>query len=110
MNYTMTAPCAECPFLRSMGFTFERLSTFAGHEFPCHKTAKCDEDTGDFLAKAKSLHCAGALIFNEKREQPHQMMRIAGRVGLYDPAKLDMNVDVGSDPVDYRRPHIGERT
>jgi hypothetical protein len=37
------------------------------------------------------------LIFNEKREQPHQMMRICERLGMYDMTKLDMEADVRED-------------
>lgn len=91
MKYTMTKPCDACPFLKAMkrGFTIRRLHQFSKGEFPCHKTADTDEETSDFIARADSQHCAGALIFLEKREKPHQMMRIAERLGLYDMRKLD---------------------
>lgn len=98
MKYTMTTPCDECPFLKSMshGFTLRRLSQFASGEFPCHKSAKVDEDgedaSGDFVATEDSVHCAGALIFNEKREQLHQMQRICERLGMYDHTKLNKDV------------------
>ncbi len=35
-----------------------------------------------------------AVIFNEKRGQPNQMARISERLGLYDPAQLDMKAKV----------------
>lgn len=70
------------------GFTLRRLKEFASAEFPCHQTA--DGDSGEFIATEKSIHCAGALIFNEKRETPHQMMRIRERTGSYDMTKLNM--------------------
>lgn len=96
MNYTMTTPCAECPFLNTpnfkRGFTLRRLKEFASGEFPCHKTA-ADTEEG-FTAKKDSLHCAGALIFNEKRHTSTQMMRICERIGLYDRRKLDMKANV----------------
>ena len=98
MNYTQTTPCKECPFLKSMkhGFTMDRLEEFASGEFPCHKSATLDEDDGfgEYVANKKSVHCAGALIFNEKRKQPHQLMRIAERLGMYDHTKLDMTAPV----------------
>lgn len=96
MKYTMTTPCSECPFLASMkhGFTISRLNEFASGEFPCHKTAEVDEENGNFEAKAESVHCAGALIYNEKRSRPHQMMRIAERLGMYDHRKLNMNAKI----------------
>lgn len=96
MKYTMTAPCDACPFLKSMhhGFTLDRLKEFASGEFACHQTCNDDEETGDFIPNKNSLHCAGALIFLEKRNQPHQMMRIAERIGEYNKNKLDMKASV----------------
>lgn len=96
MKYTQTKPCKECPFLNSMknGFTMKRLKEFASGEFPCHKSADMDEEEGEFKATSKSVHCAGALIFLEKRGQSHQMMRITERFGNYDFKKLDMKADV----------------
>lgn len=103
MQYTMTAPCKECPFLIENGFTYDRLAEFASGEFPCHKACDIDEETSEFKARNdKTPHCAGALIFNEKRERPHQMMRICERLGLYDHTKLDMDAEVGSESSDYR--------
>lgn len=97
MIYTMTTPCAQCPFLKAMkhGYTLTRLRAFASGEFPCHQTAVVDDEgSGNFEIGPKSVHCAGALIFNEKRGQPHQMMRICARIGLYDASKLDMAAPV----------------
>jgi hypothetical protein len=90
----MTKPCSQCPFLKSMahGFTLKRLKEFASGVFPCHKTAEPDE--GGYHATADSVHCDGALIFNEKRGTANQMMRISERLGLYDHTKLDMTADV----------------
>lgn len=102
MNYTMTEPCDACPFLRTSGFTFASLMRHASGQFPCHKTCKVDEDTGNFEPGPKSLHCAGALIFLEKRNEPHQMMRIAERLGFYDRTKLNMEANVGRRASDYR--------
>jgi hypothetical protein len=96
MKYTMTAPCDECPFLDTpnmqRGFTLRRLAEFASGQFPCHKTA--DNTDEGFTANANSVHCAGALIFLEKRELPNQMMRICERLGFYDASKLDMEANV----------------
>lgn len=96
MQYTMTTPCAECPFLKKMshGFTMKRLKGFASGEFPCHKTASVDDEDGSFQAQEDSQHCAGALIFNEKRNTPSQMMRICERLGMYDRTKLNMKAAV----------------
>lgn len=98
MKYTMTSPCDACPFLNTpnmkRGFTVRRLREFASAEFPCHQTADNNEETGDYVANEKSVHCAGVLIFNEKRNAPHQMMRICERLGFYDASKLDMKANV----------------
>lgn len=95
MNYNLTTPCGECPFLNKMkrGFSEERLNEFASGNFGCHK--KCDlGEEGNFEPKEDTPHCAGALIYLEKRNKPHQMMRIAERLGMYDRTKLNMDADV----------------
>lgn len=96
MQYTMTTPCDECPFLQKMkrGFTLKKLKAFASGEFHCHKSGAVDDEEGEFVATKNSVHCAGALIFLEKRDQPHQMMRICERLGMYDRTKLDMTAQV----------------
>ncbi len=99
MRYTMSQPCAKCPFLDTpsmrRGFTLRRLRDFAENgEFPCHQTADNDEETGEFVESETSVVCAGMLIFNEKRDTPNQMMRICERIGLYDRRKLDMKANV----------------
>lgn len=95
MKYTQTTPCKECPFLNSMkhGYSLKRLKEFSSGEFPCHKSAEVNEND-EYAATNKSVHCAGALIYLEKRNQPHQMMRIAERFGMYDHTKLNMEADV----------------
>lgn len=99
MHYSMTTPCDQCPFLLKMkrGFTMRRLMEMASGEFPCHKTAQLADDSEggeEFVASEDSLHCAGALIFNEKRGTPNQMVRVCERLGLYDARKLDMKAKV----------------
>lgn len=99
MNYTMTVPCDACPFLKSMahGFTLKRLYEHASGEFACHKTCVAEEDEEgmeSFQPTKDSVHCAGALIFLEKRDKSHQMMRICERLGFYDRRKLDMKAKV----------------
>ena len=76
------------------GFTLKRLREFASGEFPCHQTADADNEDSEYRATDKSIHCAGALIFNEKRNTPHQMMRISERFGGYDLRKLNMDAPV----------------
>lgn len=111
----MHRPCPECPFQRDgEGRTPVRLMTGrireiasnmlspAGGEFPCHKTVRRDHD-GEGCAPGRNRdgerHCAGALIFAEKNENATQMMRIAERIGLYDPTRLEGH-DLVFDDVD----------
>jgi hypothetical protein len=103
MHYKMTKPCDACPFLKGSGFTLKSLQAHASGEFPCHK--QCDvSDEGVFESKGnKTAHCVGALIFLEKRGQPHQMMRICERLGMYDHTKLDMDAPVGTTAGDFKR-------
>lgn len=103
MNYNLTTPCDQCPFLRGSGFTWRALLGHARGEFPCHKACNVDRE-GDFVERGKRTpHCAGALIFNEKQNTPHQLMRVCERIGLYDRRKLDMAAPVVGKPSDCRR-------
>lgn len=95
MNYNLHTPCKECPFLKTANFLRRRLAEFASGEFPCHKQSDLNAHD-EYVPKqnGKTNHCAGALIYNEKRNRPHQMMRICERIGLYDRTKLDMDAPV----------------
>jgi hypothetical protein len=104
MHYKMTTPCDECPFLKGSGFALKSLQRHASGEFACHK--QCDiNDDGVYEEKdnGKSAHCAGALIFLEKRGESTQMMRITERLGMYDHTKLNMGAPVGTKPSDFKR-------
>lgn len=95
----MTNPCDACPFSKKMekGFTLRRLSEFASSAFSCHKTCEAEDNENgalEFRANNKSIHCAGALIFLEKRKMPNQMMQIAERLGMYDHTKLNMKAKI----------------
>lgn len=104
MNYSMTEPCNECPFLVGSGFTFRSLNDHASGEFACHKACEINDDSGCYEAKSSDTpHCAGALIFLEKRNQPHQMMRICERLGLYDRSRLNMDAKVVGRAGDCRK-------
>lgn len=99
MNYEQTKPCPECPFLKENAKSYgkKRLEMYAQGEFPCHKTAKAveqEDGPDEFIPTAESQHCAGALIYLEKRNRPHQMMRICERLGMYDHTKLCMEAKV----------------
>lgn len=99
MNYKKTTPCDLCPFRNDAGrltVSASRMAEMARGEFACHKTTELVEtdDGSEFTPHDKSQHCAGALIFLEHLGKPHQMMRIAERLGMYDMRKLDMDAPV----------------
>lgn len=97
MTYDLTTPCNLCPFRnddKRLVVSTRRLQEFASGEFCCHKTTEADDEGGDFVPKHDSKHCAGLLIFLEKMNSPHQMMRICERLGMYDRTKLNMDAPV----------------
>ncbi len=95
MNFNVTSPCGNCPFRtdtpislrpgRMVGILNDVLRR--DRTFSCHKTTNG--------AKREHSHCAGALIMHEKSGKPNWRIRIAHGLGLYDPAKLNMNAPVG---------------
>ena len=104
MHYTMTTPCNACPFLKGSGYLWQSLIDHASGEFACHKTCDLSDETSTYEPEQESLHCAGALIFLEKRTESHQMMRISERLGLYGYRQLSMQAPVVESPQDCRRP------
>lgn len=95
MKFDLKQPCKECPFVpgSSTNTTLAkgRLGSIiadlrADMSFTCHKTL--DLPTSD------EQHCAGALIFLEREENPNQMMRWHERIGKYDHTKLKMDTDI----------------
>ena len=97
--YGLTTPCDNCPFRTDVppylnpDRVREIERSLVRAEFPCHKTTKHDDDEGYVPSKGE-MHCAGALILMEREGRSSQMMRIAERLKLYDPRKLDMNAPV----------------
>lgn len=99
MNWTLRKPCNDCPFLKKGGIRLhparateimDAVTTNPGATFACHKTTVDDDSEGDRVVTMNSQHCAGALVFAEKQgliDQP-QMNRIAMRLSLFDPSKL----------------------
>ena len=107
MKFTMTSPCADCPFRSDRAFPLapgrvdEILDSIMDMDqsFPCHKTVDYgaqDEDNPDAIhvPTEGECHCGGALIFLEKHGRANQMMRICERLGMYDHTKLEMDAPV----------------
>jgi hypothetical protein len=120
VKYDMKKPCGACPFKRgsTLRLDAERVDEIGGQfttggqaSFVCHQTAEIDEENGHFVPKRRdadgpeSRHCAGALIFAEKNGTPSQMMRIAHRLGMYDPRGLEPYYDEVYDGLDDMRDH-----
>jgi hypothetical protein len=112
VNYDLIRPCPHCPFradtdsyLRADRAVEIAQNLARGAEFACHKTTQADpDDESECVAVAGSQFCAGALIALERMDAPNQSMRIAERLGIYDPAKLDMSAPVGT-LYDFQRHH-----
>lgn len=96
----MNAPCDNCPFLKKGGIRLTHgrvkelvanLSNYSsGGEFTCHKTTVSQEDDeggSEMVDGPKPAFCGGALIFAGKQGWSNAMMRIAERLGIYDPRK-----------------------
>jgi hypothetical protein len=92
MNFSKTEPCDNCPFRvgTSMSLTSGRALEIArealspdGSSFPCHKTTVEGGKSG-----RNEVHCAGFLLFALANGNMNQMMRIAGRLGLFQPERF----------------------
>lgn len=103
--FSMTTPCNNCPFRTDVipylrAERVRKLSVSLKQEtFDCHKTTNGEfsDDDGHYRKSGDEAHCAGALILMEKIDEPSQMMRIAERLGMYDPGELDMDAPVFDD-------------
>jgi hypothetical protein len=110
--------CDNCPFRSDKPFYLARgriEEIFASDShFNCHKTIDYSTDPP---SDRNALVCAGYLILCEKRGEYDQMTRIMGRLGMFDPAKLDKSVpvydsveeaDAACSRLDTRRSDVGE--
>ncbi len=104
MKYTKMTPCDTCPFLRDANFYLvparaEEIakSLRGGSGFPCHKTVDYEKQETDGGLGNKAIACAGALLVTERDCGPNQIQRIAARLGVYDPSKLDRAANVYDD-------------
>ncbi len=99
MKYTLTTPCSNCPFRKDKPFYLPRARDICeglleqDAYFSCHKTMDY-EKSSQGKETENTQHCAGALIFLEQQDRPHQMMRIAERLGLYDRTNLNKKIPV----------------
>lgn len=90
MQYNLTRPCKNCPFLKAKGAVRlsearameigEMMLSSQGGEFTCHKTSSSTND----VPKDMEQHCAGAIAFAFKHDNMTQMMRITQRLGMFN--------------------------
>ena len=109
MDFNLKRPCKTCPFLRGDAGPvrlvkertreiIEAATGVPGATFSCHKTVDYDQDESwdddDSCPRNTEgeQHCAGAILFSIKVEEPNQMTRIADRLGLLN--GLDETADV----------------
>ena len=106
MKFNLRTPCDNCPFRSDITFFLDprRVTEILdallldGKTFSCHKTVHYDDDGEPSMPHGDEQHCAGALIMLERFNLPNQMMRIAERLGLYDPRHLAMEAPVFASP------------
>lgn len=101
MNFDLIRPCPHCPFRtdcmegwlgRGRAREIAQSLLVADQPFPCHRTTKWDEDGEggpEPVPDPRDQHCAGALLVMEAEGAAPQLARIAGRLGMYDPDRLD---------------------
>jgi len=90
----MYRPCPKCPFRTDIPAFLSRARArqivgeiAQDRDFPCHATIDyTDDSNGKHTSDTKT--CAGFAIMAENMQRPTQMMRIAERLGMYDPSKL----------------------
>lgn len=96
--------CTDCPFRADRdfhGLRAERVADIAqslrdGATFHCHSTLDYSlseelDESGEPCSPVveKSQFCAGALATMEQGGEPNQIVRIAERLGIYDPEEFD---------------------
>lgn len=95
-------PCQSCPFRtnirpylrldRMLGII--RYITIRDGSFPCHKTTGDSDDGAERDITEHTQHCAGAMIYLVKNGRMNQWMRIAMRLGIFNPEKLKLKSKV----------------
>lgn len=98
-RFALTSPCKHCPFRSDITpyLRADRAAEIAqsirdGAEFTCHKTTVPDEDDdtgGSMKPGPRAAFCAGALATLERGGETSNYTRVAERIGLYNPVRLN---------------------
>lgn len=119
MRFDLKKPCADCPFRTDCipGWLGQaRAEEIAdallgppGKTFACHKTTR-HGDEGQHEQHSGEQHCAGALLLVEAVGFPNQMLQVAERLGVRDPAVLDRSAArlVFEDRESFMRHHCAD--
>lgn len=118
MKFDLKKPCKDCPFRNDKphqkGWLGEQRadeiyqSLLDGGNFPCHKTHDyTDDDDREFKHQDSHQFCAGALIMLNKEHNTlqSQALRMAIRLGLYNPNDLDVSSPVFENGVQFIKYH-----
>jgi hypothetical protein len=101
MRFELRQPCDQCPFRQDTlrGWLGEERAREIAQSvvewdrtFPCHKTVTHDDD--DPQDTEAEQHCAGALQFVLSYGWPNWRLRLAQRMGLWDPTRLRTHIPV----------------
>ena len=114
LTFARVKPCKKCPFRTDVPpyLNAARVGEIAtsiqqGGPFHCHETTVPSDDGESMEVGPDSSVCAGSIIVMEKMGQPNQHLRIAERLGLYDPKRMHMDSPVHDSWVAVQRHHGG---
>lgn len=112
--FKLVRPCANCPFRTDAPPFLRRAPEIAqsiaeGSFFSCHKTVDYEVDEEErFSPLPGEQFCAGALILMEKAGARNQAVRLAERLDMHDPARLDLEAPVFDSLAAFVRHHRGD--
>lgn len=99
MNFKLTSPCTECPFLKAKPIHLQRGRRWEIYQdvaygdmtFTCHKTIY--RPNGGRFPENTHSHCAGLLIMLQRagRLTDNYLLRIAAWLELFDFQKLNLD-------------------
>jgi len=113
VKFDMKSPCDNCPFRndgKGIALHPERaleISDDVLHgngSFTCHKTTVYDEELDELVAGPDAQMCAGAMLLAVHEDAHGQMLRIARRLGMWNPERMDLSASVfesGDEMVDW---------
>lgn len=106
MNFTLTAPCKDCPFRNDRpdlkGWLGDNraieIDKSLGNDssFTCHKTLSYDDEEECKIETKDSIFCGGALIYlnHQNRLYDNALIRVAAMWAIFNPDRLNMAAPV----------------